>query len=87
MSVTCAQCELAVICEEIRKSVSHLPFLHVLQRAVVPSSNHRPHLYMAGPLATLCEPVSDGLGRNVPEKWPAGGYYAGGFGSASRAPS
>lgn len=81
MSVTCAQCELAVICEEIRKSVSHLPFLHVLQRAVVP----RPHLYMAGPLATLCEP--DGLGRNVPEKWPAGGYYAGGFGSASRAPS
>lgn len=79
MSVTCAQCELAVICEEIGKSVSHLPLLRVLQCAAVPSCNHRPRLYMAGPLATLSEPASDGLGRNVPETWPAGGYYVGGL--------
>lgn len=79
-SVTCAQCEPALIREEHRVPMANLPVLVFSGKCqsgcTVLGCEHRPHLWTSGPHTTLMESVSHSLSRNM-HMWPAGGRFVG----------
>lgn len=68
-SVTCAQCEPALIREEHRAPMANLPILVFSGKCQSPCTvlgcKHKPHLWTSGPHTTLMESVSDSLSRNM----------------------
>ncbi|MEQ2253318.1 hypothetical protein ILYODFUR_030866 [Ilyodon furcidens] len=68
-SVTCAQCEPAFICEELRAPVVNLPILVFSGKCqascTVLGCEHNPHLWTSGPHTILMESVSNRLCRHM----------------------
>ena len=68
-SVTCAQCEPALIREEHRAPRANLPILVFSGKCQSPCTmlgcKHKPHLWTSGAHTTLMESVSDSLSRNM----------------------
>jgi len=68
-SVTCAQCEPALIREEHRAPMANLPILVLSGKCqsacTVLGCKHKPHLWTSCPHITLMKSVSDSLSRNI----------------------
>ena len=68
-SVTCAQCEPALICEEHRAPIANLPILVFSGKCQSPCTvlgcKHKPHLWMSAPHTIFMKSVSDSLSRNM----------------------
>lgn len=68
-SVSCAQCDTALICKEHRAPLANLPILvfsgKCQSACTVSCCTNRPHLWTSGPHTTLVESVFDSLSRNM----------------------
>lgn len=68
MSVTCAQCEPAFICEEhggTSGKFANYGVLPILIPCTVSACRHNPYLWMSGPHTTLMKSVSEFLSRHL----------------------